>query len=228
MPVRRRILLQQAVAAAFGGAAAFAPPPSAESPVSRGASHRAAAFGDDNPATAARTQAASGFRERRRRPWCWRSAWNCGASCRPADEALPRGNDPQIPTCSFRWSSTRSFARRHRATLFVSLHANAAHDHHASGACVYRFATRASDAAAAAMARWENSADRYGDPTFRDASPALAHILASLMRRETWRHSAELQRCMVDRLDDRVAMVPVAARHASFIVLSAPPTSRAC
>ena len=27
---------------------------------------------------------------------------------------------------------------------------------------------------------------------------------------------------MVDRLDDRVAMVPVAARHASFIVLSAP------
>ncbi|HSU04087.1 MAG TPA: N-acetylmuramoyl-L-alanine amidase [Acetobacteraceae bacterium] len=115
-----------------------------------------------------------------------------------------------------------AIARQHRAALFISLHANAAPDHHASGACVYRFAYSASDAQAAAMARWENSADRFGGPAFHDTSPEITHILTSLMRQETWRHSAELQTYLVDHLDDRVTMLPIAARHARFVVLSAP------
>lgn len=120
-----------------------------------------------------------------------------------------------------------AFARRHRATVFVSLHANASHDHHARGLCVYRFAHRASDAQARALARWENSADSFGGKSFRHASPAVTHILASLMRRETWLHSAWLhsawlQDNMVDSLRDHVRLEGIPARHARFVVLSAP------
>jgi len=115
-----------------------------------------------------------------------------------------------------------AIARQHRAKLLISLHANAARDRSASGACVYRFAYSASNAEAAATARWENSADRFESPAFRHASPEITEILISLMRRATWHHSAELQTFMVDDLDDHVSMRQVAARHARFVVLSAP------
>jgi N-acetylmuramoyl-L-alanine amidase len=114
------------------------------------------------------------------------------------------------------------YARARRAALFISLHANASRDHHACGACVYRFAYRASDAPAAAMARWENRDAAEGGPAFDHASPIVVHILASLMRRETWLHSARLQDCFVDSLVPCQAGSPVAARHAHFVVLSAP------
>jgi N-acetylmuramoyl-L-alanine amidase len=114
------------------------------------------------------------------------------------------------------------FARKHRADLFISLHANASSSQKVRGACVYRFAYRASDSQARALARWENSADSLGGPAFENASPSLTHILASLMRRETWRHSSQLQHCMVEGLDDKARMLSVAARHARFVVLSAP------
>ncbi len=114
------------------------------------------------------------------------------------------------------------FARRQGATLFISLHANSSPHSQVRGACVYRFAYRASDAKARALARWENSADRFGGPAFQNASPTLTHILASLMRRETWLHSAHLQESVVTALDRRTRLVSVPARYARFVVLSAP------
>lgn len=131
--------------------------------------------------------------------------------------AMTRDSDVFVPL-----EERVAFARRHHAMIMVSLHANASHDHHIRGACVYRFAYRASDAQARAMARWENSADRYGGPSFRHASPAVTHILASLMRRETWLHSAWLQHRLVHDLRHHVHLEPVPARHARFVVLSAP------
>lgn len=140
---------------------------------------------------------------------------HAGGRCRVA---MTRSTDVFVPL-----QQRVRFARTQNAALFVSLHANAApHDRHAHGACVYRFAYRASDAKTRALAKWENSADRYGGPAFRDASPALTHILASLMRKETWKHSAWLQQGMVDTMHRHVALTPVPARHARFVVLSAP------
>lgn len=130
---------------------------------------------------------------------------------------MTRDTDVFVPLMERVW-----FARKHRADLFISLHANASSSRKVRGACVYRFAYRASDSQARALARWENSADSLGGPAFQNASPSLTHILASLMRRETWRHSSELQRCMVKGLDDKARMLSVAARHARFVVLSAP------
>lgn len=114
-----------------------------------------------------------------------------------------------------------AFARIHHAALFVSLHANAApKNRHACGLCVYRFSYRASDAQARAMARWENSADRFGGPSFHHVSPEVTHNLASLMRRETWLHSAWLQDSIVNTLRDHIQLESVPARHTRFVVLS--------
>lgn len=131
--------------------------------------------------------------------------------------AMTRDSDVFVPL-----EQRVAFARQHHATLMVSLHANASHSQRAHGACVYRFAYRASDAQARALARWENSADRYGGPSFRHASPVVTHILASLMRRETWLHSAWLQDSMVHGLRHHIRLEHTPARHARFVVLSAP------
>ena len=50
----------------------------------------------------------------------------------------------------------------------------------------------------------------------------VLHILASLMRRETILHSSQLQRDLVEGLDDEWRLCGGGARHARFVVLSAP------
>jgi N-acetylmuramoyl-L-alanine amidase len=137
-----------------------------------------------------------------------------GGRCRVA---MTRSTDVFIPL-----EERVRFARRRRAIVFVSLHANASPDRHACGACVYRFGLHASDAAAAAEAKWENSADRFVSDSIGGHTPIVIHILASLMRRETVRHSAALQQDLVERLGDRTQLTPNAARHARFVVLTAP------
>lgn len=131
--------------------------------------------------------------------------------------AMTRRSDAFIPL-----EDRVTLARRHHAALLVSLHANASRDTRACGACVYRFAYRASNKSSAAMARWENNADHYGRHEFRHVSPIVKRILASLIWRETWLHSALLQESVVSYL--RRCMQPslVSADHARFVVLDAP------
>ncbi len=76
-------------------------------------------------------------------------------------------------------------AELRRAALFVSMHADAVTDHGVRGASVYTLSATASDAQTAQLAQRENAADRFGDKRFRSVSPAVARILASLVRRET-------------------------------------------
>lgn len=111
-------------------------------------------------------------------------------------------------------------AQAHRADLFVSMHADAIGDHDVHGASVYTLASTASDAQTAALARRENSADRYGG-AFADQPPEVARILASLVRRETRLGSAEMARRVVSALHHDVALLPNPSRHAAFVVLKA-------
>ena len=131
--------------------------------------------------------------------------------------AMTRDRDVFVPL-----EQRVAFARKHHATAMVSLHANSSPDHHTRGAIVYRFAFHASDAQARAEAEWENSADRYGGPSFKHEPPAVTHILASLMRRETWLHSAWLQDSMVHTMRHHIHLETDPERHARFVVLSAP------
>jgi len=111
-------------------------------------------------------------------------------------------------------------AQEHGAALFVSMHADALHDHHVRGASVYTLAAKASDAQTAQLAESENSADRFAPPGLR-VSPEVARILASLVRRETRVDSARLARNVVGSLDRAVPMLTNPERHAGFVVLKA-------
>ena len=120
--------------------------------------------------------------------------------------ALTRTRDSFIPL-----DDRVARAQAHGAALFVSMHADAS---------VYTLADSASDAQTAALARRENSADRFGGAGF-NTSPEIARILASLVRRETRIGSSQLARSMVGNLDDNLPMLPNPERHAGFVVLKA-------
>jgi len=106
------------------------------------------------------------------------------------------------------------------AALFVSMHADALSDHATRGASIYTLSSTASDAQTAALAQRENSADRFAGPSVH-ASPEVAQILASLVRRETKAGSAQVARDLVGALDQDVPMLPNPQRHAGFVVLKA-------
>jgi N-acetylmuramoyl-L-alanine amidase len=129
--------------------------------------------------------------------------------------ALTRTRDAFIPL-----DDRVARAQEHGAALFVSMHADALSDHSIRGASVYTLASTASDAQTAALARRENSADRFGGAGF-NTSPEIARILASLVRRETRIGSSQLARSMVGNLDDNLPMLPNPERHAGFVVLKA-------
>ncbi len=105
---------------------------------------------------------------------------------------LTRGRDVFIPL-----QDRVAIAQRRGARLFLSLHADALSDPGVRGASVYTLSGTASDPQTAALARRENSADRFGGPSFRDMPPAIASILGSLVRRETRAGSAGIARHLV-------------------------------
>lgn len=114
-----------------------------------------------------------------------------------------------------------SRAQSRKAALFVSLHADALPDRGVRGASVYTLANTASDAQTAGLARRENSADRFGGGAFRDVSPEVGRILASLVRQETRVGSARVAQALVRDLDRDTKLLQNPSRHASFMVLKA-------
>lgn len=112
-------------------------------------------------------------------------------------------------------------AQSRKAALFVSLHADALADPSVRGASVYTLSNTASDAQTAALARRENSADRFGGAGFRDVPPEVARILASLVRQETRAGSARMAETLVHDLDQDTKLLPSPTRHAGFVVLKA-------
>ena len=113
-------------------------------------------------------------------------------------------------------------AQQRGAVLFVSMHADALPDDPGvRGASVYTLANAASDAQTAALAKRENSADRFLGNAFHDTPPEVARILASLVRQETRTGSARIAHTLVQSLDRELPMLPNPARHAGFEVLKA-------
>jgi N-acetylmuramoyl-L-alanine amidase len=129
---------------------------------------------------------------------------------------LTRTNDIFIPL-----DGRVERAQRAGAALFVSMHADALSDHSVRGASVYTLAQTASDAQSAALARTENSADRFIGRQWQAASPEVSHILASLVRQETRTGSVRIARSLVGSLDEDLPMLQNPDRHAGFVVLKA-------
>lgn len=134
---------------------------------------------------------------------------------------LTRGRDVFIPL-----QDRVAIAQRRDARLFLSLHADALSDPGVRGASIYTLSDTASDAQTAALARRENSADRFGGPSFRNMPPAVASILGSLVRRETREGSVRIARHLVDAMrpadgQPGVKLLTHPTRHAGFMVLRA-------
>jgi len=129
---------------------------------------------------------------------------------------LTRGRDTFIPL-----RDRVGFAQSRGAALFMSMHADALADPRVRGASVYTLSEVATDAQSAALARRENSADRFGGPGFQNMPPAIASILGSLVRQETRAGSARLARRLVGTLQPEIGMLTRPARQAGFMVLRA-------
>ncbi len=110
-------------------------------------------------------------------------------------------------------------AREYRADLFLSLHADTDPAASVRGAAVYTLASRASDAATAALADRENGETRDGLARRDDVPPEVSQILSSLANRQTRAESARVAHQLVRDLERDLPVLPMPERHANFIVL---------
>ena len=114
-------------------------------------------------------------------------------------------------------------ARRQRADVFVSIHADAVPGRHAYGSSVYALSEKgASSAMARQLADKENASDLIGGVSLNDKDDMLAQVLLDLSHNKTMQDSLSLGD---DILAELRRLGPVHLRHvaqAGFAVLKAP------
>ena len=113
-------------------------------------------------------------------------------------------------------------ARRMKADLFISIHADAAPNNDgARGATIYTLSEVASDRQAAIIAAHENSSDRLGDaPLSEDVG--VNRILIDLAQRESMNVSADFAALLKREGSAYFPFRPDYHRFASLVVLKAP------
>jgi len=115
-------------------------------------------------------------------------------------------------------------ARRLKADLFISVHADAAENEQASGASVYTLSEVASDREAARLAARENKANIINGVDLGAHSNDVSSILLDLTQRETMNVASEFARLLQREASDEIKFRTTAHRFASFVVLKAPDT----
>nr|WP_294039016.1 N-acetylmuramoyl-L-alanine amidase [Sphingopyxis sp.] len=115
-------------------------------------------------------------------------------------------------------------ARRLKADLFISIHADAAENETASGASVYTLSEVASDREAARLAARENKANIINGVDLGAHSSDVSSILLDLTQRETMNVASDFARLLQREAADDVKFRTTAHRFASFVVLKAPDT----
>lgn len=114
-------------------------------------------------------------------------------------------------------------ARRAKADLFVSIHADAWIKPEARGSSVFVLSEKgASSAAARYLAQKENDADKVGGVNFTVADPHLARTLMDLTQTATQNDSMKLGKTVLSNLGSVNALHKSAVEQAGFAVLKAP------
>ncbi len=114
-------------------------------------------------------------------------------------------------------------ARRHKADLFISIHADAARDRKARGSSVYVLSQRgATSEHARWLARRENDADLIGGLSLGDVDPTVAPVLLDLSLTAKIEESFELGEAVLDRLKRTGRVHSRRVEQAGFVVLKAP------
>ena len=114
-------------------------------------------------------------------------------------------------------------ARKQRADLFISLHADAFRDARVRGASVYTLSRRgASSEAARWLAERENSADLVGGVSLEDKDKLLASVLLDLSQTGTQEASDQVARHLLKRLKKIGRTHKGHVQQAGFMVLKSP------
>ena len=114
-------------------------------------------------------------------------------------------------------------ARRAKADLFVSIHADCVTDRQISGASVYILSERgASSEAARWLAERENDADLKGGVHLEDKSSTLASVLLNLSQSATISESMSAAQRVLVSLDRSVPVRKPEVQQAAFVVLKSP------
>jgi N-acetylmuramoyl-L-alanine amidase len=133
--------------------------------------------------------------------------------------ALTREND------SFLVLQDRSgIARKMKADLFISIHADAAGSQEANGATVYTLSETASDREAQKLAARENKSDIINGVNLGGADENVSSILIDLTQRETMNVSADFAKLLIRESKPNLRVRSNSHRFASFVVLKAPDT----
>lgn len=115
-----------------------------------------------------------------------------------------------------------NFARRHKADLVISLHADSLRQNSVRGASVYVLSRKASDELAHELAQSENMSDIVAGFEAPPEDDAVNDILADLTARETATFSRSFSSTLVEKLKEEIALLKNPMRSASFAVLKAP------
>ena len=129
---------------------------------------------------------------------------------------LTRDDDAFIPL-----GERVAIARREKAELFVSVHADSAPNPDAHGASVYTLSETASDVVAARLAARENQADVIAGVDLRADAPEVGDIMIDLVQRSTMNVSAGFADTLEDSLEHAVGFRGEFHRFAGFRVLKA-------
>src|SRR3954453_19980224 len=113
-------------------------------------------------------------------------------------------------------------ARRHRAELLLSIHADALPEAATRGLSVYTLSEQASDRETAQLAARENKDDFPLALRLSKQPLVIGAILLDLARRETNNRSLALARAIVTAPSREVRLLPKPPRSAGFTILSAP------
>ncbi|HET9332844.1 MAG TPA: N-acetylmuramoyl-L-alanine amidase [Gemmatimonadota bacterium] len=128
---------------------------------------------------------------------------------------LTRGGDEFVAL-----GERTKIANREKADLFVSIHANSAENRSAEGFETY-FLSAAKTEDARRVARMENSAVRYENPSIDPESLGeLNFILWDLAQNEYLRESSTLAESVQEEIDRRLALRSRGVKQAGFFVLN--------
>jgi N-acetylmuramoyl-L-alanine amidase len=133
------------------------------------------------------------------------------------DVALTREDDTFL-----RLEERVGLARRNKADLFISLHADSFQQPEIRGASVYTRDENATDVLDKVLADNENKTDVIAGFTMPQMAPEVVDILIDLMRREMRKQSYVAAQAIVHQLEPSVQLRRFPVRQADFFVLQAP------
>ncbi len=116
----------------------------------------------------------------------------------------------------------REVARRLKADLFISVHADSAVNPAARGASIYTLSEVASDRVAAQLAAKENRADILNGVDLGGENNEVSSILVDLAQRETMNISSQFATLLQREMEENIHFKDDAHRFAGLIVLKAP------